>query len=421
MPLTVLERGLWLAAHQPLSAAFVDNSVLYVAIDPVEQVIEDNPTLALDVFSNTVDRWSDPEAGPRPHAFGWLSYDAVRHDEPDAERDTRPRGDLAPRAYLARFAAVLSVDLSSGAVEVHARDRTTAARLETAWAHTLQADWRSAPAVRLHTTSATSAEAHHRAVHTVQQAIRAGEVYLVNIARMIHAPTQLAPLEMARRVAASRAPFAALIDAGTARIGGMSMELALSWHRRSGTLRSRPIKGTRPRAPDRPTDTLLARQLALDPKERAENIMAVDVHRNDLGRVAAPGSVQVPALCVVESHAFVHHLVSTVQATVRPGASTREVLSSVLPVGSVTGAPKRSAMRIIARIEPERRGVYTGVYGMVGRDGSLTLAVAIRTMVCDRAGLHYGSGGGIVIDSDPAREWEELAWKERALAGTDAR
>src|SRR4029079_2060460 len=115
--------------------------------------------------------------------------------------------------------------------------------------------------------------------------------------------------------------------------------------------------------------------------------------------------------------AFVHHLVSTVCARVREGATTRDVLMSTLPMGSVTGAPKRSAMTKIAALENEKRGIYTGVYGAVGGDGSLTLAVAIRTMVADaHGGGHYGSGGGIVADSNPEREWDELAWKERTLA-----
>ena len=145
--------------------------------------------------------------------------------------------------------------------------------------------------------------------------------------------------------------------------------------------------------------------------------MAVDVHRNDLGRIAARGSVSVPALCAVESHAFVHHLVSTVRARVGEDIGTKEVLASVLPVGSVTGAPKRAAMMKIAALEVEKRGIYTGVYGAIGGDGSMTLAVAIRTIVADSlGGASYGSGGGIVADSDSAREWDELAWKERALS-----
>jgi anthranilate/para-aminobenzoate synthase component I len=127
--------------------------------------------------------------------------------------------------------------------------------------------------------------------------------------------------------------------------------------------------------------------------------------------------VTVSSLCSVERHAYVHHLVSTVLARPRDGVTVREVLEAVLPMGSVTGAPKRSAMTLIAALEPERRGLYTGVYGALFEDGSLDLAVAIRTIVVDASGAHYGSGGGIVIDSDPDAEWAELAWKERALSG----
>jgi anthranilate/para-aminobenzoate synthase component I len=125
----------------------------------------------------------------------------------------------------------------------------------------------------------------------------------------------------------------------------------------------------------------------------------------------------VPALCEVETHAFVHHLVSTVRAAARDDVTVGEVLDAVLPLGSVTGAPKRAAMTKIAQLEPEQRGLYTGVYGSIGRDGSMRLAVAIRTAVSDSRGTHYGVGGGIVVDSEPAREWDELIWKERAFGG----
>jgi anthranilate/para-aminobenzoate synthase component I len=224
-------------------------------------------------------------------------------------------------------------------------------------------------------------------------------------------------MQLAARVHRSRAPLGMLLRAETNTVAGMSMELGLGWDRATGTLETRPIKGTRPRGRDEAEDAAMREQLASDPKERAENVMAVDVHRNDLGRVARVGTVRVPALCEVESHAFVHHLVSTVRATVRDDASLDEVIDAVFPLGSVTGAPKRAAMTKIAQLEPEQRGIYTGVYGSIGRDGSMRLAVAIRTAVSDPRGTHYGVGGGIVVDSDPAREWEELMWKERAFAG----
>jgi anthranilate/para-aminobenzoate synthase component I len=415
MTATALERGLWIAAHGPRGAAFVHEGVLHVALAPVEWVSEHDPAHARTRFADAVEAWREPGAGSAPRAFGWLAYDALRHDEPGASSDPRPRGDRAPLAYLARYDAVLSVPLEGGAPRIEALTAEAGRRLERAWMASGEIE--PATATALETRSATGAQAHHDAVETVREAIRAGEVYLVNVARMVHADAGLTRAAMAQRIAASRAPYAALIDGGEACIGGMSMELALGWDRASDRLETRPIKGTRPRHADPAHDARLATELAADPKERAENAMAVDVHRNDLGRVAAPGSVQVPALCAVERHAFVHHLVSTVQARARAGLSVRELLECTLPVGSVTGAPKRSAMSLIARVERERRGVYTGVYGAVGADGSLTLAVAIRTMVGDAEGLHYGAGGGIVFDSVPEREWQELSWKERALAG----
>lgn len=409
-----LVRALALAARGPRGAAFADGRHIHVAIEPAETFAEHDAVRALEGFSAAVDAWSTPGTDAGPHAFGWLAYDALRTDEPGAVHDTRPRADRAPLAYLARYGAVLSIDLATGATKIWSDDPRASARLAEAWRQTEYASLPDPHA--LETESSTDEAAHRAALQTVKDAIYAGDVYLVNVARMVHARAGLDPEQVATRVAASRATYAALLDAGDTLVGGMSMELALAWDRASRALETRPIKGTRPRATEPLEDARLAAELATDTKERAENAMAVDVHRNDLARVSELGSVVVPSLCAVEPHAFVHHLVSTVRARARADVTTRAVLAATLPVGSVTGAPKRTAMQTIARVERERRGLYTGAYGAVGRDGSLTLAVAIRTIVVDADGAHYGAGGGIVLDSVPAREWDELRWKEGALA-----
>lgn len=194
------------------------------------------------------------------------------------------------------------------------------------------------------------------------------------------------------------------------------MELALAWDRATGIATSRPIKGTRPRREDPDDDRREAEALAADPKERAENAMAIDVHRNDLGRVAEIGGVTVPARFESEPHRHVHHLVSTVRARVPGETPARDVLRAVLPVGSVTGAPQSSPRWSTSNASGDPAAPCTrGVYGAVFETGSVQLAVAIRTLVRDAAGCHYGVGGGIVWDSDPEREWQELAWKQRAL------
>ncbi len=362
------------------------------------------------------ERASDARAVREPFAFGWITYDAARGDDPSLEGEMRVRGDHAPLAYLQRFMSWIEI-APDGRASASGGERPAEllARYEAEPEATLEP-------IRAHEIKcATDRDRHRRQLAVVREAILDGEVYLVNVARMLHASEGMSDGQIAARVARSRAPFSALLRGAGCTVGAMSMERALSWDRATGSLETRPIKGTRPRHDDPARDRALADELAASAKERAENVMAVDVHRNDLGRIAAVGSVTVPELGAVEPHAFVHHLVSTVRARAREGVSAREVLEAMLPVGSVTGAPKRAAMTTIGRLEPERRGLYTGAYGVLDSDGSLDLAVAIRTIVRDEHGAHYGSGGGIVIDSDPDHEWAELAWKERALAGAPAR
>jgi anthranilate/para-aminobenzoate synthase component I len=197
-----------------------------------------------------------------------------------------------------------------------------------------------------------------------------------------------------------------------------SPELALSV--RGDALRTGPIKGTRPRGRDAADDARQAAALASDAKERAELTMAVDVHRNDLGRVAVPGSVRVLGEPRVVAGATVWSRVAEVVARRLPQATLADVARAMLPCGSITGAPKVRAMEVIARLEPWRRGAYTGAVGYVGRDGGLELAMAIRTIQLQEADRRaseverlawYFAGGGIVADSVPDRELEETRWK----------
>lgn len=331
-----------------------------------------------------------------PVAFGCITYDAAaRALEPHHTTDPRPHGDRCPSAWLARYERVTSVELPAWPLSSEVRAAGLLGPFE----------------------SATDHDAHVAGVEAIRAAIRDGDVYLVNLARTLHARGEPEPEPEAlwSRVLASSARYGAVLHVGDALVAGMSMELALAWDRATGIATSRPIKGTRPRREDPDDDRREAEALAADPKERAENAMAIDVHRNDLGRVAEIGGVTVPARFESEPHRHVHHLVSTVRARVPGETPARDVLRAVLPVGSVTGAPKLAAMEHIERLERSRRGLYTGVYGAVYEDGSVQLAVAIRTLVRDAAGCHYGVGGGIVWDSDPEREWQELAWKQRAL------
>lgn len=385
----------WLHAAQTPSSAVAridDRSWSLSLTDTLLRVPCDRPDGALDALGDALDALHAtlaPGGAPDvPVALLWATYDACWHAasaRPVA--DHRPAGDRCPSVFLSR---VLCSQHQQGVSTASAQGPLPPFR------------------------SATDRTAHAAMVESVRSLIRDGEVYLVNVARMIHRPSMSAEA-IASRVERSDATRALLVNAGDVRVAAMSMELALCWDRRAGVAISRPIKGTRPRRSDPVEDAREAEALRLDEKERAENAMAVDVHRNDLGRVALPGGVTVPVLCGVEPHRYVHHLVSTVRAEVDPALSARAMLSAMLPVGSVTGAPKLAAMETIAALEAERRGLYTGVYGLVFADGRVELTVAIRTLVTDPAGAHYGVGGGIVWDSDPAREWDELLWKQRGV------
>ncbi|MBP3978661.1 anthranilate synthase component I family protein [Microbacterium sp. BLY] len=204
---------------------------------------------------------------------------------------------------------------------------------------------------------------------------------------------------------------------GFLRIGGRALLSASPeqfLHARGGVIRTRPIKGTRPRGADAATDEALAAELAADPKERAENVMIVDLMRNDLSRVCVPGSIRVDGLWTVESYPAVHQLVSTVSGTAAEGTTVGTLLEAAFPAGSMTGAPKLSAMTRLWELEDGPRDIYAGCFGYIGADGTLDLAMVIRSIVVDEGAAFVGAGGGITWGSVPAAEVREVATKARA-------
>ena len=180
-------------------------------------------------------------------------------------------------------------------------------------------------------------------------------------------------------------------------------------------MESRPIKGTRPRAGHPRLDAERSEALRLSEKDRAENVMIVDLLRNDLSKACAPGTVRVPRLFEVESFATVHHLVSTVTGELRDGCDALDLLRGAFPGGSITGAPKLRAMQIIEELEPQRRGVYCGAIGYIGFDGSMDLNIAIRTLVCSGGVVRFWAGGGVVADSQLEDEYQETFDKAAAM------
>ncbi|MFT8643174.1 anthranilate synthase component I family protein [Gluconacetobacter sp.] len=252
------------------------------------------------------------------------------------------------------------------------------------------------------------------AVAAAVERIAAGEIFQVNITgrHVARRPHGLADIDIYRALRrAVPAPFGAWLACG----GAFSL-LSASPERfvhlgRDRVARTRPIKGTRPRGTTPEQDDRLRADLAADDKERAENLMIVDLMRNDLGRVARIGSVSVPELLSVETFAHVHHLVSEVAATLAPGQDAIDLLRASLPPGSVTGAPKHQAMRIIDELEETDRGPYCGIVFRIGTDGAMDSSVIIRALAATPDTIVAAAGGGITILSDPQREYAEMCLK----------
>jgi para-aminobenzoate synthetase len=244
--------------------------------------------------------------------------------------------------------------------------------------------------------------------------LEAGESYEVCLTDQISTGASPDPFELYRRLRrANPAPFAAFLRFGERAIVSSSPERFLSVDRER-TVQARPIKGTISRDPDPVEDAARRVALAADEKTRAEHLMIVDLLRNDLGRVCEVASVEVPHLMVVEPYATVHQVVSTITGRLEPGRSAVECVRNCFPGGSMTGAPKERTMEIIDDVEAEARGVYSGAIGYFGVDGSTDLSIVIRTIVMRPGRTTIGAGGAIVIQSDPAEEFEEVLLKARA-------
>ncbi|MBE0565754.1 MAG: aminodeoxychorismate synthase component I, partial [Krumholzibacteria bacterium] len=257
--------------------------------------------------------------------------------------------------------------------------------------------------------------AYAAAVERCRQHILAGDVFEVCLTQQLAADLPCAPWRLYEVLrAVNPAPFAAFVDAAQVQVVSASPErfLRLDRERRA---ESRPIKGTRPRGRDREEDEQLRRELATSAKDRAENIMIVDLVRSDLGRVCETGSVTVPELTAVESYATVHQLVSTVQGRLRADLDAVDLVRACFPGGSMTGAPKIAAMGVIDAEEPAARGVYSGALGYLDRRGAMDLSIVIRTLVCAGKLATFGVGGAVTADSDPDAEYQEAMDKGRAM------
>ena len=253
------------------------------------------------------------------------------------------------------------------------------------------------------------------AVARVIEYIRAGDIFQANLSQRLQAPLVGSPLELYGRLRGrSPAPFAAYFDAGSVVVASSSPERFLRVSE-GARVETRPIKGTRPRGVGPEHDAALALALAESEKDRAENVMIVDLLRNDLSRVCRPGTVRVPELFALEHYANVHHLVSTVVGELAPEHDALDLVRAAFPGGSITGAPKVRAMQIIAELEPSQRAVYCGAMGYLSVTGALDTSIVIRTYLVLGDAVYFQVGGGIVADSDPEQEYRETLDKARGL------
>ena len=259
-------------------------------------------------------------------------------------------------------------------------------------------------------------DAYIERIGRIREWIAQGDVYQINATFPMQVALEGEPQSLYKSLA-NRHPvaYAAYIEDKERTVLSFSPELFLQ--KTGQTLITKPMKGTAPRSPDPEQDRQLGENLLSSTKNRAENLMIVDLLRNDLGRVAKPGTVVAAPLFSLEKYPSVWTMTSTVTAELKPDVTFEAILQALFPCGSVTGAPKIAAMQRIQQTENEARGLYCGSIGWMAPNGDFSLNVAIRTLVLDQHGATYPVGGGIVYDSDPAQEWEECHWKSRVLMG----
>ncbi|MEW5770408.1 MAG: aminodeoxychorismate synthase component I [Pseudomonadota bacterium] len=346
-------------------------------------------------------------------AVGYFAYDLARREVPLRERDEMGVPDMA----LGLYDGMVVVDHARRVCEV----RTLKTAHGRAWGERIRqalmrgsGGGRQAFELRGAIRSDMDYPAYARAFAAVQDYIRAGDCYQVNLAMRHAAPCMGHPWPLYQALRRRNpAPYAAWLNLPFAQVLSSSPECFLSV--RGGAVTTRPIKGTRRRGATAVEDARLRAELAACTKDRAENLMIVDLLRNDLGRVCEVGSVRVPELFRIESYATVHHLVSTVTGRLAPGKTPLDLLAAAFPGGSITGAPKRRAMQVIDALEPSRRELYCGAIGYLDTTGDMELNIAIRTLVCNDGEVRYWAGGGLVADSQVGAEYQECLDKGRAM------
>ena len=361
---------------------------------------------------------------------GYFGYETVRHIEPHALGSEKPDplgtpdmlllvsdelavvDNVLGKLYLVVYADPQQPDALRGAHERLARLRSRLVRpLPESMVLTQFKDLDSNAQAFEHSFTQP---AFLEAVRRSKEHIFAGDCMQVQVSQRTSRPFEATPLSLYRALRGlNPSPYMFYFDFNDHHVVGASPEILVRLS--GGTITLRPIAGTRPRGRTAEEDAAVAEELLADPKERAEHVMLIDLGRNDVGRVAATGSVKVTEKMLIERYSHVMHIVSNVEGRIAPGLDAVDVLRASFPAGTVTGAPKVRAMQIIDELEPVKRGVYSGAVGYLGFNGDMDVAIAIRTAVLKDRRLHVQAAAGIVADSVPNSEWQETQHKARAI------
>jgi len=397
--------------------------------DVVERVTTDDPLSFIESYQA---RYVVAEHDDLPRFYGGLvgyfGYDTVRYVEKRL-RGTAPKDVLGtPDIMLMVSEEVVIFDNIKGRMQlvslvdpqIPGIEQQTTDRLQ-ARVRTLQTAVPPIPVSQANQKieeddfiSETGEAAFKEAVETIKEYTRAGDVMQVVLAQRMSIPFTSPAINLYRALRSlNPSPYMYFMDLGGFQIVSSSPEILARLE--NGRITNRPLAGTRRRGHDEAEDLALEKELLADPKELAEHLMLIDLGRNDVGRVAQPGSVKVTEEFTIERYSHVMHISSNVEGTLQPGKTAMDVLRATLPVGTLSGAPKVRAMEIIDELEPVKRGIYGGAVGYLAWNGNMDTAIAIRTAVIKDGKLYIEAGGGIVADSVPRLEWKESLNKGRAI------
>jgi anthranilate synthase component 1 len=402
------------------------NQVQVISDDVViESVDNTNP---LDFVKSYQARFKTPPYEGLPRFTGGLAgyfgYETIRYIETRLANTKKPDEINVPDVLLMVSEELAVVDNLSGKLyfivyadpaEADAYDKAHARLAELlAMLRTTAPIPESKPCAATVASSEFGEAAFKAAVVRAQQYILDGDIMQVVLSQRMAQKFSSPPLSLYRALRSlNPSPYMFYYDMGDHHVVGASPEILVRLE--NGTVTARPIAGTRPRGSSREQDLALAEELLADPKERAEHVQLMDLGRNDVGRVAATGTVKVTDNMMIERYSHVMHIVSNVEGKLKPGMDAIDVIKATFPAGTVSGAPKVRAMEIIDELEPSKRGIYAGAVGYLGFNGDMDVAIAIRTGVIKDNMLYVQAGAGIVADSIPHNEWVETQNKARAV------